>query len=127
KTLMEVINSSSELKQYIKQSNQMKLLFSVAIKLEGLPRHISTHAAGGVISEQPLVNHVPLISGTQNLHLTQFSINDLAAVGLLKIDFLGLRNLTLIERIVKSIRYTENKQFDLKKIHENDLQTRSEE
>lgn len=123
KTLMEVINSSSELKQYIKQSNQMKLLFSVAIKLEGLPRHISTHAAGVVISEQPLVNHVPLISGTQDLHLTQFSMNDLEAVGLLKIDFLGLRNLTLIERIVKSIRYTENKQFDLTKIPENDPQT----
>jgi len=120
KTLVELITSSPQLKEYINQSNQMKLLFSIAVKLEGLPRHISTHAAGVVISDQPLVKHVPLVSGTHNLYLTQFTMNDLEAVGLLKIDFLGLKNLTLIERILQSICYTENKNIDMTAIPEND-------
>src|SRR5699024_4825721 len=88
-----------------------------------MTKHNSNYAARSVKTEQPLNQHVPLKNGTQDLHLTQFSMNDLEAVGLLKIDFLGLRNLTLIERIVKSIRYTENKQFDLTTIPENDPQT----
>src|SRR5699024_203558 len=58
--LVEYIRSSPDLNQYVKQSEKLKLLFAVAVVLEGLPRHISTHAAGVVISENPLVEHVPL-------------------------------------------------------------------
>ncbi|MFD1362246.1 DNA polymerase III subunit alpha [Lentibacillus salinarum] len=114
------IRESDELQQYIRQSDKLKVLFTVAAKLEGLPRHMSTHAAGVVISEEPLVNHVPLTVGTHETHLTQFAMNDLEAIGLLKMDFLGLRNLTLLERILQTIRYTENRTMTLADIPDED-------
>lgn len=119
-TIRSYIESSENLKSYIRQSVHLKELFTIALKLEGLPRHISTHAAGVIISEKPLIAHVPLTIGANDTYLTQYPMNDLETIGLLKIDFLGLRNLTLIERIVKSIRYTVDKSFTLKKIPEND-------
>lgn len=123
KTLVELVNDQPELKSYIQQSNQMKLLFSIAIKLEGLPRHSSTHAAGVVISEEPLIKHVPLISGASTIHLTQYPMNDLESIGLLKMDFLGLKNLTLLEKITQSIFYSEQKQIDLAHLPDNDGST----
>ncbi|GGA81991.1 DNA polymerase III subunit alpha [Ornithinibacillus halotolerans] len=122
-TISNILKSSKELTDYVQQSDQLKTLFKVANVLEGLPRHLSTHAAGVVISEAPLVNHVPLTKGTSETALTQYAMTDLESLGLLKMDFLGLRNLTLIERIVKSIQYKENVDFDLKQIPENDPKT----
>src|SRR5699024_6357319 len=101
----------------------LKRLFSIAVKLEGLPRHISTHAAGVVISEAPLIDHVPLTTGSNDMYLTQYPMNDLESVGLLKMDFLGLRNLTLLERIIYSIQQTENKHLSLTEVPENDRKT----
>lgn len=123
KSLLEFVQASEDLKLYIKQSNALKVLFSIAMKLEGLPRHISTHAAGVVISEKPLVNYIPLTIGSNLTLLTQYPMNELEAVGLLKMDFLGLRNLTLLERIIKSIGYTHKKQIDLANIPEEDSDT----
>lgn len=123
RTIIAYVNESEDLKQYIKQSEKLKLLFAVAIKLEGLPRHISTHAAGVVISEKRLVEHVPLTIGTNGTNLTQFPMNDLEAIGLLKIDFLGLRNLTLLEKIIRSIKFSANKHISLGEIPENDTKT----
>ncbi|WP_010651140.1 DNA polymerase III subunit alpha [Oceanobacillus massiliensis] len=123
KNIAEIVKDSKELNQYVKGSPELKLLFAVAVKLEGLPRHISTHAAGVVISEQPLTDYVPLTVGANQTHLTQFPMNDLEAVGLLKMDFLGLRNLTLLEKIINSIKYTANKQISLERIPDNDEQT----
>ncbi|SHF78411.1 DNA polymerase III subunit alpha [Ornithinibacillus halophilus] len=123
KTLTEHIKDSTELSNYIKQSNQLKTLFQIAIVLEGIPRHVSTHAAGVVISEQSLVNHVPLTIGSHDTRLTQFSMTDLESIGLLKIDFLGLRNLTLIERIIQSIHFTSKNKLNLEDIPEHDLDT----
>lgn len=118
--LVEYVRASSELNDYVKQSEKLKLLFAVAIVLEGLPRHISTHAAGVVISENPLVEHVPLTLGANDTSLTQFAMNDLEAIGLLKMDFLGLRNLTLLERIVKSIYYTTKHTVHLDQLPDDD-------
>nr|GGG61778.1 DNA polymerase III subunit alpha [Virgibacillus oceani] len=123
KSIVEYVRESTELKEYIKQSDTLKSLFSIASKLEGLPRHVSTHAAGVVISEKSLVEHVPLTNGANETNLTQFSMNDLEAIGLLKIDFLGLRNLTLIEKIIKTIGYTTGQKLQLHHISENDAET----
>src|SRR5699024_2970309 len=102
---------------------KLKILFTIATKLEGLPRHVSTHAAGVVISEKPLVEHVPLTIGTNETNLTQFSMNELEAIGLLKMDFLGLRNLTLLEKIIRSVKFSVNKTISLDKLPENDEKT----
>ncbi|MEN1968236.1 DNA polymerase III subunit alpha [Lentibacillus sp. N15] len=123
KSLVEYIQQSPDLKQYIKQSEQLKILFAIAIVLEGLPRHISTHAAGVVISEQPLVEHVPLTIGANDTGLTQYPMNDLEALGLLKMDFLGLRNLTLMERIMQTIYNTMKQTVRLEELPADDPAT----
>lgn len=121
--LSEIIKQSENLRAYIQRSKKLTTLFSIAFKLEGLPRHISTHAAGVVISEQPLVEHVPLTLGGNETNLTQFSMTDLETIGLLKIDFLGLRNLTLIERMLQSINQGTNHHVTLQGIPDNDAKT----
>src|SRR5699024_130723 len=68
--IIEMIERSDSFREYIKQSEQLKLLFQVALKLEGLPRHMSTHAAGIVIGKQSLMEDVPLIPGPQDTYLT---------------------------------------------------------
>ncbi|ASK62978.1 DNA polymerase III subunit alpha [Virgibacillus phasianinus] len=120
KPLLEYIQASEDLKMYIKQSASLKTLFSIALKLEGLPRHVSTHAAGVVISEKPLVEYIPLTFGSGDTRLTQYPMNELEAVGLLKMDFLGLRNLTLLERVVKSIAQTHRTRVKLGEIPNGD-------
>lgn len=123
KSLSDVLKDSKELNQYVKGSNKLKLLMMVALQLEGLPRHISTHAAGVVITERPLTDHVPLTAGQGDVYLTQYAMNDLEAIGLLKMDFLGLRNLTLIERVIQSIYYTTREKLEIEKIPAGDEQT----
>ncbi|MFC4556670.1 DNA polymerase III subunit alpha [Virgibacillus kekensis] len=123
KPIGEYVKESPDMEEYIKQSPQLKALFMVAAKLEGLPRHISTHAAGVVISDKPLIEDVPLTEGTNDTLLTQFPMNDLEAIGLLKMDFLGLRNLTLIERIIRTISYTDKKDIELAEIPDEDPHT----
>ncbi|MBY7143856.1 DNA polymerase III subunit alpha [Virgibacillus sp. NKC19-3] len=123
KRITDLVKQSEDLTYYLKQSEKLKALFRVATKLEGLPRHISTHAAGVVISERPLMEHIPLTLGANNTNLTQYPMNDLEELGLLKIDFLGLRNLTLLERIIRSINHTGNKKLSLDMIPGNDQKT----
>ncbi|WP_077327455.1 DNA polymerase III subunit alpha [Virgibacillus siamensis] len=120
KSIVELVKDSRELQEYVQQSRKLKALLKVAAKLEGLPRHISTHAAGVVISDKPLVGDVPLTEGAAETNLTQFSMNDLESIGLLKMDFLGLRNLTLLERILKTIAYQMKKTIGLQDIPDND-------
>ena len=79
-------------------------MFQVAKILEGLPRHVSTHAAGVVISDKNLLDLVPLQEGSDGIWLTQFTMNDVEAIGLLKMDFLGLRNLSIIDNTLKGIK-----------------------
>lgn len=121
--LIDIIKDEKELMKYVKQSKKLTTLFSIAIKLEGLPRHISTHAAGIVIGKRPLIDDVPLTKGTQGTYLTQYAMNELEKIGLLKMDILGLKNLTLLERIVKSIQQHVDDKFSLEDIPENDPKT----
>src|SRR5699024_2577293 len=105
--IIEMIERSDSFREYIKQSEQLKLLFQVALKLEGLPRHMSTHAAGIVIGKQSLMEDVPLLPGPQDTYLTQYAMNDSELIGMRKMDMLSLRNLSLKERIVKTVEKRE--------------------
>lgn len=88
-------------------------IYQAALHLEGLPRHTSTHAAGVIISEKPLTDHVPIMDGHDGVYLTQYPMEPLEMLGLLKMDLLGLRNLTTIERILSSIKRKTGKKIDL--------------
>lgn len=120
--LATLVNQSGELIDYVKQSEKLKQYFKIANRLEGLPRHISTHAAGVIISDQELVQHVPIMPSQNEINLTQYAMKELEQVGLLKMDFLGLRNLTLIERIVEQLR-KQKISIDMGKIPLNDENT----
>lgn len=95
-TLKLAYKQSSSLRSLIAESELNQTVFNIALSLEGLPRHVSTHAAGVVISKNPLVESTPLLEGNGNLPLTQLAMNDVETVGLLKMDFLGLKNLTIL-------------------------------
>lgn len=122
-SITEIMKGLPELSAYVKQSPKLKLLFSIAMRLEGIPRHISTHAAGVVIGERPLLEDVPLTLGTGETYLTQYAMNDLETIGLLKMDFLGLRNLSLLEKVIQSINYRRKKPLHLEEIPESDQKT----
>ncbi|HJV17959.1 MAG TPA: DNA polymerase III subunit alpha, partial [Bacillales bacterium] len=121
--LSMALKESEQLRAYVNESPLNQRLFETALKLEGLPRHTSTHAAGVVISEKPLVDLVPIREGHNHVYLTQYSMEHLEELGLLKMDFLGLRNLTLIESILKSISFQKGKKVDIETIPLNDQKT----
>ncbi|WP_240033899.1 DNA polymerase III subunit alpha [Planococcus salinus] len=98
-TLKAALKESNALNDWIMKAEERKTWFKTALKLEGLPRHASTHAAGVILSPTPLVDYVPIEKGSEGIYITQWPMQDLEAVGLLKMDFLGLRNLTILEQI----------------------------
>ena len=113
--------STSELKALYNSDEEVKHLIDLSMKLEGMPRHASTHAAGVVITEKPTYEYVPLsYSGTGVV--TQFDMNTDALLGLVKFDFLGLRYLTVIEDAIKEIQ-KHTPSFDILKIDYNDKKT----
>ncbi|PLR98126.1 DNA polymerase III subunit alpha [Bacillus sp. T33-2] len=122
-SLTDAFKESEGLRSFIKESDMNAKLFETALKLEGLPRHTSTHAAGVVISGQPLTNVIPIQSGSERVLLTQYSMEHLEEVGLLKMDFLGLRNLSLIEAILESIHRKTGREIDIHNIPLDDRQT----
>ncbi|MBT2660505.1 DNA polymerase III subunit alpha [Bacillus sp. ISL-45] len=122
-TLKDAIEESAGLRSFIEESSKNKRILETAMKLEGLPRHTSTHAAGVVISEQPLTNVVPIQSGQSKVFLTQYSMDHLEELGLLKMDFLGLRNLTLIDSILQSIKQKTRRELDIHDIPAEDKLT----
>lgn len=116
--LVDALIESKELNDLVTTDEEAKRIFTLAKMIEGLPRHTSTHAAGIVISDEPLTNYIPLEGGH-----SQFPMEVLEEIGLLKMDFLGLRNLTLIEQIVANINRYEDKSFHIDAIDENDVKT----
>lgn len=104
--------SETDLSDWIKESPVHERMYRISLMLEGIPRHTSTHAAGMIISEEPLTNHVPIMDGHDGVYLTQYAMGALESIGLLKIDLLGLRNLTTIERIQASIKRGTGKLID---------------
>jgi DNA polymerase-3 subunit alpha len=122
-TLEKAITKNKALRQVIEENPQAKKLMEFARAVEGLPRHASTHAAGVVISRGPLTEHVPLQQGHDGHALTQYAMESLEDVGLLKMDFLGLKNLTLLEQALDIIREQEGIEIDLTAIPLDDERT----
>ncbi|MFH1576426.1 MAG: DNA polymerase III subunit alpha [Candidatus Margulisiibacteriota bacterium] len=112
-----------DLRALYEKDETVKKLLDTAKKLEGLSRHASVHAAGVVISEKPLTEYVPLQKLTDNAVVTQYPMGDLEKIGLLKMDFLGLRNLTMIAQATAIIKRTRGIDIDINNIPFDDPKT----
>ena len=120
RTLKECYESSEQLRNFVNESTINRRWFSIALSLESLPKNPSVHAAGVVISDNnPLVKYAPLAESNMTKYLTQWTMDDVESVGLLKIDFLGIRYLTMVSSIVEQIK-KENPKFDITKINYKD-------
>ncbi len=117
-TLENSIRDDKRLRDYIESDSVIKKLVSNALKLEGMPRHASVHAAGVVITRQPVTEYVPLIKNDGYI-VTQYPKDVLENLGLLKMDFLALRYLTVIDNCVKRIQ-ADNPGFDINSIPVDD-------
>jgi DNA polymerase-3 subunit alpha len=115
-TLPKALESVKDLKSLYDNDERIKKLIDTAMKIEGMVRHASVHAAGVVISKDPLSEYVPLQKLDENLIVTQYSMEDLEKIGLLKMDFLGLRNLTMIAHAVEILKATRGIELDINKI-----------
>jgi len=102
-TLDRAMELSPQLKKLYEENEQVKSLIDTAKAIEGMPRHASTHASGVVITRRPVVDYVPLAKNDESV-VTQFEKDTLESLGLLKMDFLGLRNLSLLDDTVKMVR-----------------------
>lgn len=122
-TLRSALKESPALNDWIVEREERKSWFKTALKLEGLPRHASTHAAGVILSPSPLVDHVPIEKGHEGIYLTQWPMQELEAIGLLKMDFLGLRNLTILEQIRGLVYWDTQKRIDYRSIPLQDADT----
>src|SRR5579875_2928648 len=123
-TIRDAVASEPELRAAAESSPSIRRLLDLAQKLEGVARHASTHAAGVIISRDPLIDLVPLQRATKgDLLMTQYDMNSLARLGLLKIDFLGLANLTILDTAMAIIRQTRGIEIDLQRIPLDDRAT----
>ncbi|NLC73027.1 MAG: DNA polymerase III subunit alpha [Ruminococcaceae bacterium] len=120
-TLEDALKTSSTFRDMYSSDEKIKNLIDTAKALEGSPRHASTHAAGVVITEKPVCEYVPLAINDEAI-VTQFPMTTLEELGLLKMDFLGLRNLTVIDDAVTLIKKRQS-DFDIEKIPEDDEMT----
>ena len=122
-TLQQAYQQSESLRNWIASESIRQKWFEAALRLEGLPRNASTHAAGVVLSPVPLVDVIPIEQGHDDIYLTQWPMVEVEQTGLLKIDFLGLRNLTIIEQIRRSIQFSHQIHLDLNTIPFQDEKT----
>lgn len=121
--LKRALSLNPELADIYDSDERIKRLINVAMQLEGLSRHASTHAAGVVISDKPLIDRVPLTRGADGEAVTGFDMGSLEKTGLLKMDFLGLKTLTVIDESVKIIKRTRRIDVDITAIILNDRKT----
>ena len=123
KPLSYALENVPDLKRMIEEDGEVARLFEIALKLEGLLRNASTHAAGVVIAPEPLEEFVPLLRLGDEEFVTQFDMHDLEALGLLKMDFLGLRNLTILYDTRRLIAERTEEEIDLQEIPLDDEAT----
>lgn len=114
-TIKKALTMNGELRDLYETNPDVKYLLDMSMRLEGLPRHASTHAAGVVISKKPVVAYVPL-NANDGVVTTQFPMNTLEELGLLKMDFLGLRTLTVIQNALNLIQINHNILIDIDEI-----------
>ena len=123
-TLNDAFEQEPRLKDLIEGNPKAKKLFDIALKLEGLTRHASKHAAGIVISPEPIDEVLPVYIPSKSTELVaQYAMTELESIGFLKIDFLGLKNLTLIDRVVKLIAKNHHISIDMDKLPLDDKKT----
>lgn len=126
KNLTAALEEVPAIREKCEESEEKTQMLEVALLLEGLPRHASTHAAGVVVADKPLSEYLPLYKGKEGETITQFDMNYVEKLGLVKFDFLGLRNLTVIKNCIELIKrqgktppdllnldYTDTKTFEL--------------
>ncbi|TDT63733.1 DNA polymerase III catalytic subunit DnaE type [Fonticella tunisiensis] len=118
-TIDRALEINPELRKEYEENERVKHLIDIARSLEGLPRHSSTHAAGVVISSAPLTEYVPLAKN-EDVVVTQFPMTTLEELGLLKMDFLGLRTLTVIRDAVELVEKNKGIKIDLDKLNYDD-------
>jgi DNA polymerase III subunit alpha len=122
-SISEAVEKIAELKSIYSTQPQMRKLLDTAKEIEGLARNASTHAAGVVISAGPLIEYTPLVRFGEGGLNTQYDMESIERIGLLKMDFLGLRNLTVMENAVAEIRRTVDPSFELLSISFSDART----
>jgi len=123
-TLRDALQAEPELRAAAEGDPQVRRLLDMAQKLEGVARHASTHAAGVIISRDPLIDDAPLQRATKgDLLMTQYDMDSVARLGLLKIDFLGLTNLTILDTAIKIIHETRGIEIDLQRLPLDDQKT----
>ena len=121
-TIEKALEVNSELAKIHQEEEEVNSLIEIAKSVEGLPRHASTHAAGVVISNRPVVEHVPLYMHNDCI-TTQYPMGILEELGLLKMDFLGLRTLTVIRDTIENIKLSKNIDIDIDNITFDDKKT----
>jgi DNA polymerase-3 subunit alpha len=123
-TIPLALKKSEDLKKAYDSDAEIRELLDLAIRIEGLARNVGTHAAAVVIADQPLVQYVPLqhVQGKEEV-ITQWAMADVEKAGLLKMDFLGLRNLTILSKVVQLIQQTTGKKIDPYRFPVDDQQT----
>ncbi|MCI9124372.1 MAG: DNA polymerase III subunit alpha [Eubacterium sp.] len=119
-TIEKALKMNPDLRKLYEQDESVKKLIDMSKRLEGLPRHTSTHAAGVVISQKPMDEYVPLSLGTDGMITTQFTMTTLEELGLLKMDFLGLRTLTVIDNAVRLAEKSSGKAIAIDRIDYDD-------
>ena len=122
-TLDEAIEAEPQLKAMEEGTDDERRLLRISRSLEGLTRHASTHASGIVISDRPLVEYLPLFRGPNGEVMTQYTMDQVAQLGLIKFDFLGLKTLTVIQDTVDLIKETTGHLVDLDEIKMGDDET----
>jgi DNA polymerase III subunit alpha len=122
-TLKKALESEPELNNLYKNDPQITKLIDVALSLEGLNRHASVHAAGVIIADKPLNNYMPIFKTADGQITTGYSMGTLEKIGLLKVDFLGLRTLTVIDETLKLIKEIRGIQIDIEKLPLDDPNT----
>ena len=123
-TIEDAVKQEVRLKELIDKDARVRDLIDVAKTLEGLPRHASTHAAGVVISNKPLIEYLPLYKGPkEEVVTTQYPMKDVEKIGLVKFDFLGLKTLTVIDKVVKLLKSNKNIELDIDNLILDDAET----
>ncbi|MFA5050544.1 MAG: DNA polymerase III subunit alpha [Patescibacteria group bacterium] len=124
--LKDALDKASDLKSFYNSNVDAKKIIDIAIKLEGVCRHASKHACGVVVTPKPLNHYLPVqydISGDEKTVISQYEMHAIENLGLLKIDFLGLKNLTVIETALKIIKKTQQKEIDINNLPVDDKKT----
>ena len=119
-TISKALKMNPELRGLYESNPEVTKLIDMSLRLEGLPRHTSMHAAGVVISQKSVDEYVPLSRASDGSVTTQFTMTTLEELGLLKMDFLGLRTLTVIQDAVKNVARSTGKELDMDQIDYND-------